>query len=440
MRIFCSGIGGIGLSAYAAYQHACGHEVLGSDQKESDLLGDLRSQGITVFASQKEENVPEDADLFVYTLALPKDHPERKKADEKGIRQLTYFQALGELTKDHSVIAVAGTHGKSSTTAMAAKVLIDAKLDPSVILGTKTQDLENRNWRKGSCHAKRSSSVRSGRDGRSRSIFLVEACEYHRSFLHLSPKILLVTNVTGDHFDAYKDMDDYRSAFRALIAKLPKDGLFITHGNDPACRELMEHAHCKTMDADEFPLPKLQIPGKHMQQNAQLVLALAKHLKIADASESLSNYRGCWRRTEVKGTSKEGALIIDDYGHHPNEIKATLEGLKEEYPDRRLICVFQPHTHDRVLKLYDQFVAALAAADLVIIPNIFAARSDRDQKQADPKKFAEDIAKGSSTEVIYSETFEHTEELLNKTLKKNDIIVTMGAGDVWKIADGLISF
>ena len=424
MRIFCSGIGGIGLSAYAAYQHACGHTVLGSDQKESDLLSDLRSQGITVFPSQKAENVPEDADLFVYTLALPKDHPELKKAQEKGIRQLTYFQALGELTKDHSVIAIAGTHGKSSTTAMAAKVLIDAKLDSSVILGTKTQDLQNRNWRKGGGNT-----------------FLVEACEYHRSFLHLSPKILLITNVTGDHFDAYKDMNDYRSAFRELIAKLPKDGLLITHGDDPACRELMDHAECAVLDADQCELPVLQIPGKHMQQNAQLVLALADDLKIMNAPESLAGYRGCWRRTEMKGTSKEGALIIDDYGHHPNEIKATLEGLKEAYPDHRLICVFQPHTHDRVLKLYDQFVTALAAADLVIIPNIFAARSERDQKQADPEKLANDIAKGSSTEVTHTASLEKTEELLkNGILQKNDIVVTMGAGDVWKIADKLISF
>lgn len=143
----------------------------------------------------------------------------------------------------------------------------------------------------------------------------------------------------------------------------------------------------------------------------------------------------------MKGTSKEGALIIDDYGHHPNEIKATLEGLKEAYPDHRLICVFQPHTHDRVLKLYDQFVTALAAADLVIIPNIFAARSERDQKQADPEKLANDIAKGSSTEVTHTASLEKTEELLkNGILQKNDIVVTMGAGDVWKIADKLISF
>src|SRR3989344_4443891 len=274
MRIFCSGIGGIGLSAYAAYQHACGHTVLGSDQKESDLLSDLRSQGITVFPSQKAENVPEDADLFVYTLALPKDHTELKKAQEKGIRQLTYFQALGELTKDHSVIAIAGTHGKSSTTAMAAKVLIDAKLDSSVILGTKTQDLQNRNWRKGGGNT-----------------LLVEACEYHRPFLHLSPTILLVTNVTRAHFDAYKDMNDYRSAFRELIAKLPKDGLLITHGDDPACRKLMEHAPCKTIDADTYPLPKLQIPGKHMQENARLVVALSEYLGLKDAEESLAAYK-----------------------------------------------------------------------------------------------------------------------------------------------------
>ncbi len=420
MKIFCSGIGGIGLSAYAAYQNACGHQVSGSDQKESDLIADLRSQGMTVTLNQDGSALPRDADLFAYTLALPLDHPERKKAAEYRMPQLTYFQALGELTRNHPLIAVCGTHGKSSTTAMAAKVLIDAGLDPSVILGTKTPDLSGRNWRKG--------------EG---ELFLVEACEYHRSFLNLSPKILLMTNVTGDHFDAFKDMDDYRSAFKELIRKLPKDGVLITHRSDSACDALAKEAPCPVIDADMEPLIPLQVPGKHMQKNAKLVLALAKQLNFKHATESLTTYKGCWRRTEIKGESAEGALVIDDYGHHPNEVKTTLEGLREAYNGRRLICVFQPHTHDRVLKLYDEFTRALAATDLVIIPNIFAARSERDNAKANPEKLARDISRVSGVEVLFAGSLEKAEEILKKTLQKNDVVVTMGAGDVWKIADSL---
>jgi UDP-N-acetylmuramate--alanine ligase len=438
MKIFCSGIGGIGLSAYAAYQHALGHEVCGSDRSDSDLLRDLRSQGIEVSLVQDGNAVPVDADLFVHTLALPVDHPELRKAVEFGIPQQTYFQALGDLTKGRKLIAVAGTHGKSSTTAMAAKVLLDAGLDFSVILGTKTPDLDGRNWRRGKGE-----------------LFLVEACEYQRSFLHLSPSIILMTNVAGDHFDYYKDEEDYRSAFREFIGQLPKDGVLITHFSDPACAELVdtlknapgsvlsqvEAGACHILDADQLSLPKIQVPGQHMRQNAQLVLALAEHLGIPlkDAQKSLLAYRGCWRRSEIKGETKNGVLVIDDYGHHPNEVRVTLEGIKEAYPDRRLICVFQPHTHDRVLKLYDQFLTAFRAADLVIIPNIFAARSDRDSAKAEPVKLVKDIAKGSSVEAIHGESLEKTIELLKKEiLKKGDLLVTMGAGDVWQVADEIL--
>ncbi|HLC75793.1 MAG TPA: Mur ligase domain-containing protein [Candidatus Peribacterales bacterium] len=422
MKIFCSGIGGIGLSAYAAYQKASGHEVIGSDREENALISDLRKQGIPIAIGQDGSAIPKDTDLFVHTLALPKSHPELIIAVECGIPCMTYFQALGALTKSHMVIAVAGTHGKSSTTAMAAKVLIDSDLHPSVILGTKTADLGGRNWLKG--------------DG---DLFLVEACEYYRSFLHLAPTVLLVTNVTGDHFDAYRDMEDYRSAFRELIGKLPVNGALITHCSDAACAELTRNAPCSVIDADTFPLEPLLVPGKHMQKNAQLVLGLASHLRIRTAERSLHTYNGCWRRSEIKGKSAAGALIIDDYGHHPNEIKTTLEGIRDAYRGKRLICVLQPHTHDRVLKLYHEFTQALGAADLVIIPNIFEARSDRDSAKADPRKLAEDIAIGSSVETHYAESIENAELMLKEIVKANDVIVTMGAGDVWKIADRLVA-
>lgn len=425
MKIFCSGIGGIGLSAYAAYQKAAGHEVCGSDVNDSDLIRDLRERGIEISLVQDGKAVPEDSDLFVYTLALPDDHPELEKARQLKIPEMTYFQALGELMKSAKTsIAVTGTHGKSSTTAMLAKVVVDAGLDPSIILGTKTPDLEGRNWRRGSG-----------------DIFIAEACEYRRSFLHLSPKIVLLTNVTGDHFDAFEDEEDYKNAFREFLKKIPKDGTLITHLSDPACAELSKECACEVIDADQKPSIKLSVPGTHMQENAKLVLALAEILGISDeaAEASLKNYKGCWRRSEIKGETAEGALVIDDYGHHPNEIKVTLAGLKEAYPDRRLICVFQPHTHDRTVKFYDEFTKAFSSADLVMVPNIFEARSDRDSKKIDPEKFVEDIKQESAVEALYGESIEKAAKILQEgVLEENDLVVVMGAGDVWRVGDGLL--
>jgi len=410
MKIFCSGIGGIGLSAYAAYQKAAGHTVCGSDSVDSEIISDLRSQDIDISLNQDGSVVTDRFELFVHTLALPEDHPELKKARELGIECITYFQALGRLTdawkssrgKDGILIAVCGTHGKSSTTAMAAKVLIDAGLNPSVILGTKTSELNDKNWKRGNGN-----------------IFLVEACEYRRSFLNLNPDIILVTNVDGDHFDAFKDMTDYENAFKKFIAKLPADGILIDH-------------NVKLPES-----PELLVPGKHMKENAKLVMALADILKINNAEKSLSEYSGCWRRSEIKGEFN-GILVIDDYAHHPREIKTTLEGIKESYPGRRLICVFQPHTHDRTIKLYDDFLTSFQSADIVIIPNIYDVRGECDSGSIDIDKFVADIQASSNTQVSHGKSLEETSQLLQKEiLKSEDVLVTMGAGDVWKTCDML---
>ena len=424
MKLYCSGIGGIGLSAYASYQKASGHEVSGSDLEESSIISNLRSHDISVSFNQDGNAVPDDTDLFVYTLALPDAHPELMKAKEFGITQKTYFQALGDLIRESgkTCIAVCGTHGKSSTTAMTAKVLVDSGLDPSVILGTKTNDLGGKNWRKGTG-----------------DYFLVEACEYRRSFLNILPDIVLMTNVTGDHFDAFDGIADYHDAFREFLSNLKSKGTLITHMSDPECSKIAGKSNANIIDADTFRLPNLNVPGVHMQKNAQLVLALAGSLMLKNAESFLEKYHGCWRRTELKGKTTQGALLIDDYGHHPNEIKKTLDGIKEAYPDRRLVCVFQPHTHDRTIKLYNQFLEAFKSADLVIIPNIYEARSDRDRKKVDVDKFVGDVKIGSSVEVINGHSLENTVDLLKSgILKKNDLLVTMGAGDVTKIGDELL--
>lgn len=424
MKIYCSGIGGIGLSAYASYRASQGHQVLGSDRTETDIVRDLQGQGIEVFLRQDGSHIPEDADLFVYSEAIAETSPERVRATELSIPQQSYFQALGELTRDFRVIAVAGTHGKSSTTAMAARVLMDAGLDPSVIVGTKMRELSGRNWRRGGSQ-----------------LFVVEACEYRRSFHALSPGYILLTNADGDHFDYYRSQEDYEQAFVDFVKRLPPDGLVITHGNDPVCVPIVARGEREMIDADAFPLPLLATPGVHMQKNAQLVLALAEefHIDQKQALASLSGYSGCWRRMEVKGETKSKVTVIDDYGHHPVEIRATVQALLGAYPERRLVVVFQPHTHDRTRKLYDAFTKAFKGAAVVIIPNIYDARPDRESGMVDITAFVRDIEKGSGVQAINGKSLDVTERLLReKILKFQDVLLVLGAGNVTELATKIL--
>lgn len=424
MIIYCSGIGGIGLSAYAALQQHAGNIVRGSDRSDSALLDDLREQGIEVFLDQDRTHLTADVDLFVYSEAIPEHAPERVKAKELGITQQSYFHALGELSKPYDVIAICGTHGKSTTTAMAAKVFVDAGLDPTIVVGTKSPDLGGKNWRKGNSN-----------------IFIVEACEYRRDFHHLFPDTVVMTTVDGDHFDAFGSLEEYREAFVHFLKQMPDGRPAIIHASDPASADVAEASGHPTIDADSFSLPTLGVPGEHMRQNARLVVALAKEYSIAEdvALRSLEGFRGTWRRTEVKGTRADGVTVIDDYAHHPVEIRASLQSIREGFPGRRIVCVFQPHTHDRTLKLYDDFLGAFTQVDLLVIPNIYAARSESDSAKADLPRFIADIAKGSGIEAHDGGGLDGTLEWLQEALKPNDVVVTMGAGDVTSLASKILS-
>jgi len=423
VKIYCSGIGGIGLSAYAAFQNANGHDVSGSDSQPTALTEDLSGQGIDVDTNQDGSNVPEDADLFVYSEAIPEDAPERERAAEFGIEQQSYFKALGELSKDYQVIAVTGTHGKSSTVAMAAKVLIESGKDPSVVVGTKLKELDNRNWRRGES-----------------DIFLLEACEYRCSFHYLSPSIILLTGVDGDHFDAFKSIDEYQKAFIDFIKLMPKEGVVITHGSDSDCKKVIGEADRILVDADQLPLPELSIPGKHMQENAQLVVSLSEQIGVEsyEAAKILKGFSGSWRRMEVKGTYGENVTVIDDYGHHPKEVQVTLEGAKEFYPGR-LVCVFQPHMQSRTLDLYDDFLGAFSSADLVVLTDVYEARNEPEGK-VDIEKFASDIEEGSRVTVKYTGNLDDTEKVLrDEVIQQGDTVICMGAGTITNMATALVS-
>lgn len=426
MKIYCSGIGGIGLSAYASLRRAAGDEVMGSDRSDSALLADLRSQGITVILDQSGAGIPSGVDLFVYSEAIPPDAPERKKAAEIGIRSQSYPEALGDLSRNHSpVIAVCGTHGKSSTTGMAARLLMHSGREPTVVVGTKLKELQGRNWR----------------TGRLGGTFLLEACEYRNSFHQYSPSVILMTNCDGDHFDFYKSMEDYHASFVAFIHRLPADGVLITHLSDPDCKAIADRVGRTVVDADTQPLIPLQTPGKHMQQNAQLVLALAEHLKIpaAQAQVAVAGYSGSWRRLELKGSFRD-IPVIDDYAHHPREIRASLEAVISRYPGHRIICAFQPHTHDRTLKLYDDFTTAFRGIDTVIIPNVYEARKDIETERVDLPRFLRDVEKGSGLTCVDGKSLQETGRLLREEiLKPGDVLVCMGAGDITKLAAEMVA-
>ena len=419
MKIFCSGIGGIGLSAYAALQNASGHSVCGSDAVRSDLTDDLSEQGIPVTYTQDGSALDADIDLFVYSEAIPKNAPERIRAQELGIPQKSYFQALGEFSKEYTVIAVCGTHGKSSTTAMAALVLMETGADPTVVVGTKIPQLDHRNWRKGSS-----------------DIFLLEACEYRESFLHLHPDIILMTNVDGDHFDAFDSLQDYQDAYVSFLRRLPQSGTVITHMNDPECAKIVKEAGLSKsaiVHTEAYALPLLSVPGRHMQENAQLVVALADQLHI-DATLPLKSFSGTWRRMEIKGETDEGVLVIDDYAHHPKEVVATIAAARQAYPGRRIVCVFQPHMHDRTARFYQDFLIAFDAADVVIISDIYDARPDVDMERIDTAQFAADI----HAESLYGGSLSETLSLTEQTVRRGDVLLVMGAGDITSVAQKLV--
>jgi len=425
MKIYCSGIGGMGLSAYAAFQHASGHTVLGSDKSQSVMTDHLREQGIEVFFAQDGSSVPDDIHLFVYSEAIPKDAPERIRAKDLGVKQLSYFQALGELSKEHTVIAVCGTHGKTSTTGMAAVMLMEENRDPSVIVGSNLQNLQDKNWHKGNSE-----------------LFVLEACEYRGSFHALSPDIILMTNVDGDHFDSYGSIEEYQNAYVDFLKQLPADGVVITHMSDPECSKVALESGKTIVDADQFDIEnlRLQVPGAHMKQNAQLVQALASHLQVS--ADGTGSFTGAARRMEEKGKTANGAIVIDDYAHHPKEISATIAAVADKYAGRNIVCVFQPHTHDRTKHFYKEFTSdasGWSAARLVIIPNVYDARPDIEHGEVSIDQFVSDIEKGTGALVMNGHSLNETKKILDKELLETDILLVMGAGDVTRLADEMVA-
>ncbi|MEK7622060.1 MAG: UDP-N-acetylmuramate--L-alanine ligase [Patescibacteria group bacterium] len=429
-KVYFIGIGGIGVSALARKYLGEGWKVAGSDRSASLITTELRTLGAKIFLKQKAANITNDLDLVIYTIAIPDNHPELIRAKKLGIKILSYPESLGELSKQVFTIAIAGTHGKTTTTAMVGEMLRAARRDPMVIVGSLLQ----------------------GR-GQHRSNFIaghgplvVEACEYRRSFLNLTPQILVITNIDNDHLDYYRDLADIQSAFVTLAAKVPLTGTLICDIRDPrlapviaACLAGVESrraVRCRVIDYREFDRAANRLPlkvlGIHNRLNAAAALAVAKVLRIpaATAHPALSRFRGTWRRLEYLGRTERGTPIYDDYAHHPTEIRATIAAVRRDLKFRRLIVIFQPHLYSRTKLLFREFVASFGEADEVFILPIYAARERRDPE----------VSSRSLAAAIPKATYVPNLAALKKhlvTVYRHDLILNLGAGDSFVLVEQL---
>ena len=420
-KIFFIGIGGIGISALAKMALSRGIVVAGiNDEESSKTLDPLISQGvaITFQKNQKSIAIP-DADLYVYSDAWLHRGPEIiKQAKETGKPVMNYFEALGIFAKEYKVIAVAGTHGKTTTTAMVAEILISAGLDPTVIVGSFMKNFES-NFIKGKGE-----------------YLVVEADEYNRHFLSLNPLITIITNVDADHLDCFKDLSDIQDAFKKLISQTKNN--IIYNNKDTNTNVLVREYKGRVVDYTKYldKVPKMPVPGNHNRMNAAAALAVAEILKIPSnvAQTALTQFKGTWRRLEKNGETSEGVIIYDDYAHHPTEIKASLEALRELYPSNKITVIFQPHLYSRTKALFGDFAKSFKGADRVLVLPIYFAREEPDESITS-EKLAKAISENGEDARAFS-TFPLAEEAVKAlNLGSKEVFVSMGAGEAHKVTE-----
>ena len=423
------GIGGIGMSGLARFFLHEKKSVSGSDRASSAITDALEREGIKFFSSQEASNISsrQDLELIVFTEAMAHDHPEMVAARALGVKVVNYFDALGLVANEYYLIAVAGTHGKTTTTAMLADVLEEAGLDPTVIVG--------------SLRSKTGSNFRAGKS----KYAIVEACEYKRDFLSLKPDVLVITNIEYEHVDYYKNLADVQDAFSELIGQVKESGAIVANTTDPALvpvlSQLTNNGHPMTVIDYRLYIDltiKLRQPGMHNRMNAAAARGVAEFLKIETSvtNDALENFAGTWRRFEYKGDVLN-TPVYDDYAHHPTEIRVTIKGARELYPNRKLIVVAQTHTYSRTNELFDDFVTAYAAANQVYLLPIYAAREEN-VSGVTSEQLAEAI-KEKGTPTIVMHTAAAIAQAIRESLNDSEpaVIVIMGAGDVTAVASEL---
>jgi len=415
-HVYMVGIGGIGMSALAQFLIHEGKQVSGSDRDDSPVVEMLRKKGIEVAIGQGE--LPEDAELLIYSDAVPNSNPARVQAKERGIPEMSYFEALGEISKGTRTIAVSGTHGKTTTTGMLVKILSDIGENPTAIVGSIVRDFD--------------SNFLAGRS----DLFVIEACEYRDHILKLDPEILVITNIELDHTDYFPDLEALKATFRKAAQKIPAHGAIVTNPNDPVIADVIKDVSARIFDYTRMAVGSLQLIGEFNRDNARAALAAAHiafpQMSLEAAVKSLSQFQGSWRRFEYKGETPSGAMVYDDYAHHPTAIAKTIQAAREKFPDKKILVAFHPHLYSRTKSLLPEFASALAKADEAIVAPIYAAREEPDPFISHHVLAREAADKGG--DVIALDSFDAIRDELLR-FNSDYLIITMGAGDIYKVAE-----
>lgn len=447
-HIYFIGIGGISMSGLAEILASRGHQVSGTDVKETAVTKHLQSLGIHINFEHRAENITDDITLVVYTAAIHDDNPELRAAHEKGIRIMDRAHLLGQIMDEyHDSVAVSGTHGKTTTTSMVSEILLAAEKDPTITVGGILPTI--------------GSNLRIGNS----PYFVAEACEYFDSFLQFNPFIAIILNVESDHLDYFKTLENIRRSFHAFAQRVPDKGLLVISEKIDHVEELTDGltCHVETFGLGEkanwraenivheadgrnsfdiyhnsafFTTIHLHIPGEHNITNALAAIGASAFLGAApeDCVKGLHHYTGTERRFQLKG-KKDGITVIDDYAHHPTEIKAALAAA-QNVQHNTTWCVFQPHTFSRTRFLFDEFGEAFGDADEIIIADIFAAR-ETDDGTVSAAQLADRIAQTGKS-ARYVGDFAAIEAYLREHCKSGDLLMTVGAGDVYKIGENFL--
>jgi UDP-N-acetylmuramate--alanine ligase len=450
LRVHMIGIGGCGMRGAARVLTRAGASVSGSDRKESGALVLLSEQGVDIHIGSKPSHVPSGCDLVVHSAAVKDSDPEIVEAVRRGIKVVKYSRLLGLLMSRKTGIAVAGTHGKSTTTAMIAYVLRQAGLDPSFVIGAGVEQLGG------------GSGVGDGEQ------FVVEACEYDRSFHSLRPRCALILNVDEDHLDYYSGLEEIISSFRDFVSLVPSDGLLVVNGEDRNTMRAVANAGA-TIETFGFQglfdwraeiielrdgryrfrvLRKGQtvteitpgIPGRHNVANSLAAAAICFYcgVKPDDIAGALAEFRGAHRRMTPRGCIG-GVTVLDDYAHHPREIQATLKAVREFYNPRKLYVVFQPHQHSRTRFLLNDFANSFDGADVVMVPDIYFVRDSESERELIEAKDLVDLIHLRDGEARYEPDFNAIATTLCREVCPGDVVITMGAGNVWQVADSMLA-
>jgi UDP-N-acetylmuramate--alanine ligase len=452
-RVHFIGIGGSGMSGLARMLLDGGAHVSGSEPKPNTQTFELAKRGVRISRTQMGEFLARDIDLVVRTAAIPDSNAEFQAAKALGIPTIKYAQLLGQVMAERTGIAVAGTHGKTTTTAMISHALLACGADPSFVIGGTVPQLGG--------------GSRSGKG----NVFVAEACEYDRSFHNLHPKIAIITNIEEDHLDCYKNLAAIIESFRTFAELLPKDGLLITSGKDANAKKVIDGLkvpvqRCSLSDKGQkgawttrtttiesgcyqgeisfnnkpVGTIRLSVPGEHNLINATMAVAACHAVGIdpQKAADAIGGFMGVDRRMTEMGRFNS-AIVVDDYGHHPTEIRATLKALREKYQPERLFCVFQPHQHSRTRFLLEDFAKSFADATETIVPDIYFVRdSEADRSAVNAKDLVQRVEQNGQRAVHLPE-FRQIVEYLRTQLREGDVVVTMGAGNVWEIGRELVA-